>query len=116
MRIDTQKQTLTARDESIKKLLEMLQNKGEGINLFIFSNSNPNFSFFFFVKINWFSSAGKEEEARVHQHMQMVAQKQVHMIQSKELDLMNGRSETGLYGIFLLLMYGTVGECFVKYS
>ena len=30
MRIDTQKQTLTARDESIKKLLEMLQNKGEG--------------------------------------------------------------------------------------
>ena len=31
MRIDTQKQTLTARDESIKKLLEMLQNKGEGI-------------------------------------------------------------------------------------
>ena len=52
MRIDTQKQTLTARDESIKKLLEMLQNKGEGI---IFSNSltkgwnswgqNPNFSY-----------------------------------------------------------------------
>ena len=39
MRIDTQKQTLTARDESIKKLLEMLQNKGEGINLIIFSNS-----------------------------------------------------------------------------
>merc|ERR1712212_926337 len=49
MRIDTQKQTLTARDESIKKLLEMLQNKGEG----------------------------KEEEARVHQQMQIVAQKQV---------------------------------------
>ena len=48
MRIDTQKQTLTARDESIKKLLEMLQNKGEGINLFIFPNSNPNFSFLFF--------------------------------------------------------------------
>ena len=55
MRIDTQKQTLTARDESIKKLLEMLQNKGEGINFIIFSNSltkrlnsmgqNPNFSF-----------------------------------------------------------------------
>ena len=49
MRIDTQKQTLSARDESIKKLLEMLQTKGEG----------------------------KEEEARVHQQMQMVAQKQV---------------------------------------
>ena len=90
MRIDTQKQTLTARDESIKKLLEMLQNKGEGINLIIFSNSltkrlnsmgqNPNFSFLFLVKINSFSSAGKEEEARVHQHMQMVAQKQVHII------------------------------------
>nr|XP_020455149.1 ELKS/Rab6-interacting/CAST family member 1-like isoform X1 [Monopterus albus] len=28
LRIDTQKQTLTARDESIKKLLEMLQSKG----------------------------------------------------------------------------------------
>merc|ERR1711981_464874 len=49
MRIDTQKQTLSARDESIKKLLEMLQTKGEG----------------------------KEEEARVHQQMQMVAQKQI---------------------------------------
>ena len=52
MRIDTQKQTLSARDESIKKLLEMLQTKGEG----------------------------KEEEARVHQQMQMVAQKQVHTL------------------------------------
>ena len=30
MRIETQKQTLQARDESIKKLLEMLQSKGEG--------------------------------------------------------------------------------------
>ena len=29
-RIETQKQTLQARDESIKKLLEMLQSKGEG--------------------------------------------------------------------------------------
>ena len=59
MRIDTQKQTLTARDESIKKMLEMLQNKGEGISIIIFSNSltkrwnslmgqNPNFSFLFF--------------------------------------------------------------------
>ncbi|KAK0077377.1 hypothetical protein PV325_004022, partial [Microctonus aethiopoides] len=28
LRIETQKQTLQARDESIKKLLEMLQNKG----------------------------------------------------------------------------------------
>ena len=52
MRIDTQKQTLSARDESIKKLLEMLQTKGEG----------------------------KEEEARVHQQMQMVAQKQVQRL------------------------------------
>ena len=55
MRIDTQKQTLSARDESIKKLLEMLQTKGEG----------------------------KEEEARVHQQMQMVAQKQVHSSHSE---------------------------------
>lgn len=30
LRIETQKQTLSARDESIKKLLEMLQNKGMG--------------------------------------------------------------------------------------
>lgn len=30
MRLETQKQTLQARDESIKKLLEMLQNKGMG--------------------------------------------------------------------------------------
>ena len=30
LRIDTQKQTLLARDESIKKLLEMLQTKGLG--------------------------------------------------------------------------------------
>ena len=29
LRIETQKQTLAARDESIKKLLEMLQSKGE---------------------------------------------------------------------------------------
>merc|ERR1711970_1404317 len=49
MRIDTQKQTLQARDESIKKLLEMLQSKGDG----------------------------KEEEARVHQHMHAVAQRQI---------------------------------------
>lgn len=31
LRIETQKQTLQARDESIKKLLEMLQNKGMGM-------------------------------------------------------------------------------------
>lgn len=30
IRLETQKQTLIARDESIKKLLEMLQNKGMG--------------------------------------------------------------------------------------
>ena len=30
LRIETQKQTLQSRDESIKKLLEMLQNKGMG--------------------------------------------------------------------------------------
>ncbi|XP_074645521.1 ELKS/Rab6-interacting/CAST family member 1-like isoform X3 [Tubulanus polymorphus] len=33
LRIETQKQTLTARDESIKKLLEMLQSKGIASNL-----------------------------------------------------------------------------------
>jgi hypothetical protein len=37
LRIETQKQTLQARDESIKKLLEMLQNKGVG--KFVFSSS-----------------------------------------------------------------------------
>lgn len=31
LRIETQKQTLNARDESIKKLLEMLQSKGLGV-------------------------------------------------------------------------------------
>lgn len=36
LRIETQKQTLQARDESIKKLLEMLQNKGMGMSLFSF--------------------------------------------------------------------------------
>lgn len=30
LRIDTQKQTLAARDESIKKLMDMLQSKGIG--------------------------------------------------------------------------------------
>lgn len=30
LRIETQKQTLQSRDESIKKLLDMLQNKGIG--------------------------------------------------------------------------------------
>lgn len=30
LRIETQKQTLAARDESIKKLMEMMQNKGIG--------------------------------------------------------------------------------------
>lgn len=38
LRIDTQKQTLGARDESIKKLLEMLQSKGRTSGL-----SNPGF-------------------------------------------------------------------------
>merc|ERR1711997_326683 len=60
MRIDTQKQTLQARDESIKKLLEMLQSKGEG------------------------------KEARVHQHMHVVAQRQLEdmrvEVQRKEQD------------------------------
>jgi Na+-transporting NADH:ubiquinone oxidoreductase subunit NqrF len=36
LRIETQKQTLQARDESIKKLLEMLQNKGVGKFMFMF--------------------------------------------------------------------------------
>lgn len=37
LRIETQKQTLQARDESIKKLLEMLQNKGMGEIIFSFT-------------------------------------------------------------------------------
>ncbi|XP_024887888.1 ELKS/Rab6-interacting/CAST family member 1-like isoform X3 [Temnothorax curvispinosus] len=48
LRIETQKQTLQARDESIKKLLEMLQNKG----------------------------IGKEEERLMFQQMQSAVQKQ----------------------------------------
>ncbi|KMQ95081.1 elks rab6-interacting cast family member 1 [Lasius niger] len=35
LRIETQKQTLQARDESIKKLLEMLQNKGMAITIIV---------------------------------------------------------------------------------
>lgn len=49
LRIETQKQTLAARDESIKKLLEMLQQKG----------------------------IGKEEERAMMQQMQAVFQKQL---------------------------------------
>uniref|UniRef100_A0A2S2PYK2 ERC protein 2 n=1 Tax=Sipha flava TaxID=143950 RepID=A0A2S2PYK2_9HEMI len=49
LRIETQKQTLQSRDESIKKLLDMLQNKG----------------------------VGKEEERQLFQQMQLMAQKQV---------------------------------------
>lgn len=37
LRIETQKQTLQSRDESIKKLLEMLQNKGMGSSLLVAS-------------------------------------------------------------------------------
>ncbi|KAI5644674.1 RIM-binding protein of the cytomatrix active zone domain-containing protein [Phthorimaea operculella] len=51
LRIETQKQTLQARDESIKKLLEMLQNKG----------------------------MGKEEERQMFQQMQAMAQKQIQL-------------------------------------
>uniref|UniRef100_A0A0P4VPP1 ELKS/RAB6-interacting/CAST family member 1 n=1 Tax=Scylla olivacea TaxID=85551 RepID=A0A0P4VPP1_SCYOL len=51
LRIETQKQTLAARDESIKKLLEMLQQKG----------------------------IGKEEERAMMQQMQAVFQKQVQL-------------------------------------
>nr|ABM92805.1 IP11737p [Drosophila melanogaster] len=49
-RVETQKQTLIARDESIKKLLEMLQAKG----------------------------MGKEEERQMFQQMQAMAQKQMY--------------------------------------
>ncbi|KRJ98508.1 uncharacterized protein Dyak_GE19282, isoform H [Drosophila yakuba] len=50
-RVETQKQTLIARDESIKKLLEMLQAKG----------------------------MGKEEERQMFQQMQAMAQKQLDL-------------------------------------
>jgi hypothetical protein len=49
LRLESHKQTLQARDESIKKLLEMLQAKG----------------------------VGKEEERAMLQQMQILAQKQV---------------------------------------
>lgn len=51
LRIDTQKQTLGARDESIKKLLEMLQSKGRAsgvLTLFPLSDSES----WFLDKIN----------------------------------------------------------------
>lgn len=46
LRIDTQKQTLGARDESIKKLLEMLQSKGRVsgvLTLFLLSDTESCF-------------------------------------------------------------------------
>lgn len=49
LRLETQKQTLQARDESIKKLLEMLQAKG----------------------------LGKEEDRAMIQQLQIIAQKQI---------------------------------------
>lgn len=72
-RVETQKQTLIARDESIKKLLEMLQAKGmgksrtlkgEGANVYIYRNMPHLVS-------------GKEEERQMFQQMQAMAQKQV---------------------------------------
>lgn len=45
LRLETQKQTLLARDESIKKLLEMLQNKGMGE----FVDSFDNIDFLLFI-------------------------------------------------------------------
>lgn len=38
LRIDTQKQTLQSRDDSIKKLLDMLQNKGVGEFIYMLSS------------------------------------------------------------------------------
>lgn len=43
LRIDTQKQTLGARDESIKKLLEMLQSKGRASGVLMLSYSESWF-------------------------------------------------------------------------
>lgn len=40
LRIDTQKQTLGARDESIKKLLEMLQSKGQPSRMYFLLITN----------------------------------------------------------------------------
>ena len=42
-RIETQKQTLQARDDSIKKLLEMLQSKGDGkLPIFLFNQGHQH--------------------------------------------------------------------------
>ena len=49
LRIETQKQTMQSRDESIKKLLEMLQNKGSG-KLLPFPNL---FSLIFSTRLFW---------------------------------------------------------------
>lgn len=72
LRLETQKQTLNARDESIKKLLEMLQNKGMGKwNAFFFHNVQSHTERWITVYI------GKEEERQMFQQMQAMAQKQV---------------------------------------
>lgn len=56
LRIETQKQTLQARDESIKKLLEMLQSKGMGESIdcrFPFSHSLSLHSIIESLSIDW---------------------------------------------------------------
>ncbi|XP_050680533.1 ELKS/Rab6-interacting/CAST family member 1-like isoform X6 [Leptidea sinapis] len=75
LRIETQKQTLQARDESIKKLLEMLQNKG----------------------------MGKEEERQMFQQMQAMAQKQelkstAETLRALQMQLERALSAAGLPG------------------
>ena len=58
LRIETQKQTLQSRDESIKKLLEMLQNKGMGeCKAFNTTHRGEHFSFFSFFFLS-FSKSG----------------------------------------------------------
>lgn len=73
LRIETQKQTLQARDESIKKLLEMLQNKGMGEDVQRMGRSRTR------ALTELCLVPGKEEERQMFQQMQAMAQKQVHI-------------------------------------
>ena len=110
MRIDTQKQTLTARDESIKKLLEMLQNKGEGINLIIFSNSlTKNGTRWDKIPTSLFSSWWKSTDSRLQARRRRreftstcrwSLRNRFIWFKLKEFSLINGPLETGSNDLF----------------
>lgn len=76
LRIETQKQTLQARDESIKKLLEMLQNKGVGGKML--EEERMQFEFMQARLI--------ESENRMHHYETLVRNRDQELTKTKRLD------------------------------